>query len=646
MTPEDLKICYKIFHLPDLSATSQERKESYLHLDAYLSSRYSKIDSPTISITSAESYQEFNKKHHLLFPRAKFKWGELGIWASNLMAIHRFLASKHDYLILIEDDILVEDNETFDALLTGYIKDLPKDWDIFSYHCPENQFHKFDATNKNDLVVPAFQDWSMLCYLINKKGAQKLFNDTQQNGIRLAIDHHIFYHKKRFKTYTLAPHAPKGCRLISTESTFQNTQRKIDLQNFSFPIPVERSDQRTIPEKAIDEQVLEKVLVYKSYAGLGDIFFSLPAIYKLAEISKNVDFAVKSSLVPFFSKHLSVAVIDETHARKNEQHYDKIFELGNYPPFKGYDIPHAITYPSHKVKKQHAISHYLDAIANAQPGIDPSTYRYPYFNRFIDTKSPYFTIHHGAGFLLKIWPTEKYVSLIKTISKVYPRLQCVVIKGPDDPDIEHHFDSTTLKVSYVTGGMIEVGKAMEGALFHIGNDAGITHVAGAFNVPTVGIYGPTGPGSWGSFAQFSEIIWGKKGVCNLRCNYEVIIACQHRICLSSVSVERVMESLYKLLQKAYPHLCSRILANPQAKTTFTKKDCLIELRNEELLLEYHSVSMRKSIEDLIKNGFIAAHIDDDLRKVIELLKQKNVLFECPSFEDFESTSSLIEATKH
>ncbi len=299
---------------------------------------------------------------------------------------------------------------------------------------------------------------------------------------------------------------------------------------------------------------LKKVLVYKSYGGLGDIFFAIPAIYKLAQVSEELHFAVSPRLLDFFNTHLKgVKVVSEPEVRENESSYSNIYELGNYPAFRGYDLPHALKYPTHKKVKQHAIQHYIDTISKLHIDIDNHLEAYPYFQSDKNVSKPYFVVHHGAGFLLKIWPTEKYATLIETLAKIYPNLGCKIIMGPDDPDIAQYFTKPMPHIEFVTGGMEEVGKAMTGALFHIGNDAGITHVAGAFNVPTVGIYGPTGPGSWGSFAKHNELIWGKKGVCNLKCNYDVILNCAHRICLTSVTEDRVMEALYKVLQDAYPN---------------------------------------------------------------------------------------------
>ncbi len=377
---------------------------------------------------------------------------------------------------------------------------------------------------------------------------------------------------------------------------------------------------------------LKKVLVYKSYGGLGDIFFAIPAIYKLAEVSEVLHFAVSPRLVDFFKSHLKgVTVVSEPEARNNESAYDHIYELGNYPAFRGYDLPHALKYPTHKKVKQHAIQHYIDTVSKLHIDIENHLEGYPYFASNKNDSNPYFVVHHGAGFLLKIWPTEKYAALIENLAELFPTLNCKIIMGPDDPDIAQYFTKPMPHIELITGGMVEVGAAMAGAKFHIGNDAGITHVAGAFNVPTVGIYGPTGPGSWGSFAEHNQLIWGKKGVCNLKCNYDVILNCAHRICLTSVTVNRVLEALYKVLQQAYPEFTSQLMLNPQAVIEFGEKDCLIKLDGYELLLEYHNNDMKTDVENLLSSEISALPKAGDLKMVADVLGQQNIIFKVPTF---------------
>ena len=188
-------------------------------------------------------------------------------------------------------------------------------------------------------------------------------------------------------------------------------------------------------------------------------------------------------------------------------------------------------------------------------------------------------------------------------------------------------------VEFVTGGMLEVGEALSGALFHIGNDAGITHVAGSFNVPTVGIYGPTGPGSWGSFAEYNELIWGKKGVCEVRCNYDVILNCEHKICLNSVTVNRVIEALFKVLQRAYSDRETVIIKNPQVEYTFKNGEYLVQVDGKDLLLECRSEEIQKDIKLLFETPHKLESLNEDMQKVIKVLKEQNVFYNVPTFRD-------------
>lgn len=380
-------------------------------------------------------------------------------------------------------------------------------------------------------------------------------------------------------------------------------------------------------------QSLGKVLVYKSYGGLGDIFFCLPAILKLSKVSTELHFAVAPRLVEFFTIYFkTVTIVNEEDTRKNEANYDKVYELGNYPAFRGYDLPHALIYPTHKKVKQHAIQHYIDTVSKLHISIENHLDRYPFFQQSKNPNKPYFVVHHGAGFLLKIWPTQKFAELIERLSNLFPNLGCKIIQGPEDPNITQHFSKEMQHVELITGGMTEVGKIMSGALFHIGNDAGITHVAGSFNIPTVGIYGPTGPGSWGSFAEHNELIWGKKGVCNLKCNYDVILNCDHRICLTSITVDRVIEALFKVLKKGYSNTNSILRINPLVLIDFNENDCLITLNDNEFLIEYHSDEMKSNVETLLNEPFRKLQINDQLQSVVDLFKNHNILLDVPSFQ--------------
>ncbi|QIE60461.1 glycosyltransferase family 9 protein [Rasiella rasia] len=333
----------------------------------------------------------------------------------------------------------------------------------------------------------------------------------------------------------------------------------------------------------------ETILVYKSYGGLGDIFFTIPSLYMLKQKFTTVAFAIQPRLVRFFEKYLEgIEVLNEKTADKNL--FDCVIELGNYPWFKNDSekIPQ-IKYHTHKKVKQHSIEHYKDGIVSVFPSITKTTSAYPYFKKKT-TKDLYYTVHPGAGFLLKAWPIAYYAKLIEEVFELYPNLTAKIIVGPDDPNPEPLFTNKALKYELITGGIDEVAEEISGAKFHIGNDAGITHLAGSFNIPTVGIYGPTGPGSWGAFSEQTEIIWGKRGNCSIRCNYEVIIYCEDRVCLTNVTTKIVLSTLLKLLDKITVTSSNTYLVNENYKITpeedafiFTgvENEYLIEIQDRE-----------------------------------------------------------------
>ncbi|WP_338731113.1 glycosyltransferase family 9 protein [Mangrovimonas cancribranchiae] len=370
------------------------------------------------------------------------------------------------------------------------------------------------------------------------------------------------------KTIIIKPVWPEPSGRLAAEAFLSDceiiTNDKVGTWSFNF-YPDDKAKalkaiKETIPEfwnniNLIQNQELDKeqnkslgnVLVKKSYGGLGDIFFTIPAVYKLKAVSQKVTYALAPRLVNFFKTYLNgVAVISSKEIETKQ--YDTIIELGNHPKFN-YEV-NQIEYITGKKLKQHSIKHYIDGVARLHANIENNYSGFPYFKRdetALKSKK-YFTVHPGAGFILKAWPITYFAKLIEQIHNYYPELEVQVIQGPKDPDISPYL-SRELSFKIIDGGIEDVAKAVSGAMFHIGNDSGITHLAGAFNCPILTIYGPTGPGSWGAYSENVELIWGKKGHCNLTCNYNVIINCEDRVCLNNVLPNRLFYRLQKLLDK-------------------------------------------------------------------------------------------------
>ena len=70
--------------------------------------------------------------------------------------------------------------------------------------------------------------------------------------------------------------------------------------------------------------------------------------------------------------------------------------------------------------------------------------------------------------------------------------------------------------------------------------------------------------------------------------------------------------------------------NPEVQIEFSESDCLLKLREQELLMEYHSDVMKQQVENILsgKKQQVPEN-DTDFQQVIEVLKQQHILFNVP-----------------
>lgn len=376
-----------------------------------------------------------------------------------------------------------------------------------------------------------------------------------------------------------------------------------------------------------------KVLLYKSFGGLGDFLFALPAIHKIAAVSGKVSICAPAILIDLLKEQLpDFEILPETYIYENDLSvYDKIIDLGNYPTITNEFQTGKMGFPSYLRFKQHVIKHYLDAATTLHHKIDNTLSKYPYFKRTASSET-YFTVHTGAGFKAKNWPADKYALLIRLLLSTFNELNCKLILGDNDPEPANLVNLSRGRVTIVKGNLQTVAGEISGALFHIGNDSGITHLAGAFNIPTVSIHGPTGPGTWCTFAEKSEVIWGKHGVCDIACNYNISTNCTHRICLNSISPQKVLRSVLKLLQRILPKQEPyRYILNPEATIQHFDNSLIIEAGSKQLLLEFTNDLKKDSFKKFLKNNEPDFEYDETTRQILEVLVHSGLMFKIPAF---------------
>jgi heptosyltransferase III len=106
-------------------------------------------------------------------------------------------------------------------------------------------------------------------------------------------------------------------------------------------------------------------------------------------------------------------------------------------------------------------------------------------------------IHPGSGGRKKIWPLQKWWSLLRWIQSEYDH-PVVLLLGPADVHLKSFAEQAQEHGAYL---LENITLQRLCALFHkcrlyIGNDSGVTHLAAVAGAPTIAIFGPTLPEVW------------------------------------------------------------------------------------------------------------------------------------------------------
>lgn len=193
-------INYHIIHINDI------RKPNRDSVDEILNSN--KVTIPSFDARVEGSVEKFQKDN----PKFKISWdgfkiGEIGCFISHYIAWNYLLNSELDELLIFEDDVFID--ETFVKKYQLAINNVPEDYDVLSIFVDSNQHDRFKESDKiNYYISKGYQDWSTLCYIISKQGAEKLCKYVEEIGMDHPADWFIFRkgHAGIFNVYTLPPY--------------------------------------------------------------------------------------------------------------------------------------------------------------------------------------------------------------------------------------------------------------------------------------------------------------------------------------------------------------------------------------------------------------------------------------------------------
>jgi ADP-heptose:LPS heptosyltransferase len=121
-------------------------------------------------------------------------------------------------------------------------------------------------------------------------------------------------------------------------------------------------------------------------------------------------------------------------------------------------------------------------------------------------QAPYAVLHPMASATSKTWPAENFLAIANTLHESWG-LDPVFIAGPGE-DLSPFAAYRTV----VGAPLAEIKSLMAGASLFVGNDSGPAHMAAAFQVPVLVIFGASDPDVWYPWRTRSEMLVAREGI--------------------------------------------------------------------------------------------------------------------------------------
>ncbi|MEJ5366657.1 MAG: glycosyltransferase family 9 protein [Desulfosoma sp.] len=119
----------------------------------------------------------------------------------------------------------------------------------------------------------------------------------------------------------------------------------------------------------------------------------------------------------------------------------------------------------------------------------------------------YAVVHVGSGGLGKVWPVARWRALFEETEGFFG-VPTVLLSGPADEALAPFVAKCSATWGwpvYQSGDLRELAALLSGAVFFMGCDSGVSHVAAAMKVPGLVIFGPTDPAVWAPIGEHVTI---------------------------------------------------------------------------------------------------------------------------------------------
>jgi ADP-heptose:LPS heptosyltransferase len=154
--------------------------------------------------------------------------------------------------------------------------------------------------------------------------------------------------------------------------------------------------------------------------------------------------------------------------------------------------------------------------------------------------------HVAAAYPTKQWAAERFRAVAEFVKEKHG-LEPLILVGPGEGPL---LESFTGFRCYEGLSLEKLKSVLAGARLFVGNDSGPAHVAAAFGVPSIVIFGSSDSAIWGPWRTEHEIVetaWDCKPCPGDRC-----YAFDQPRCILSVEILQVQAAIDRLLSRTAP----------------------------------------------------------------------------------------------
>ena len=293
---------------------------------------------------------------------------------------------------------------------------------------------------------------------------------------------------------------------------------------------------------------------------LGDAVMATPAIENLANFYNDVEITFIGSFVSIEAmknhpKVVKTIVLD----KKYTSLYKISRDLGNFDAFFSFrssirskflkflmSAKNKYQFDKNNYQNRHQVEKYNDFV-NDSLSIDSTAKKLQIYGYNIaKSKKKILGINPGASYgSAKRWYPKEFAKVTSELSSEY---DIVIFGGPDEVDIagdieQALIDSSVKNYKNIAGNttITELINKIASLDLFITGDSGPMHVAAAFQVPTVAIFGPTKDKETSQWMNKKSIIVKK----NLDCQPCMKRTCplQHHNCMNLIKAKEVLSSV-------------------------------------------------------------------------------------------------------